>query len=214
MTGAEFRTYVIQVFKRTSHDAELYQSITDTIREMSRRFGFDEARVESDVTDTLGALGDFKLDLEDDFGTLIGNVLLRDGTRSIPLEKLTKEEFDSRYPDPEGLGVVRGRPVSFCIFSRQVLIGPVPDTVDYEFHYSYIVDDGTVAVAGTANVKFSQTHPELLRHGVLARLFGDVLKMQDLGSWHEAKFEMMMVTAESAERRNTSSPQPNRYHGV
>jgi hypothetical protein len=216
VSGANFYAYVLRVFKRTNYSTEVYEAITDTIRELKRRFAYDEAKVEKDVTDTIGALGEYKIDLDTDFGQLIGDVLIQasSGARSEPLNKVTKEEFDRRHPDPIASGVGRGFPRDYCIFAGQILLGPAPDSTAYQYHYSYEADDGATVASGTTNVVFSATYPEMLRHGTLMRLYGDVLKIPERAMWHKQAYEEGILIAERRERRNTGAPLKQKYHGI
>jgi hypothetical protein len=214
VTGANLYAYVLRIFKRTNFSTEAYEAITDTVRDMKRRFDYDEARVEKNTTTTITVLGTYSIAVETDFGSLIGDVIFIDGSQSQTLNKVTKEEFDRRYPNPVGTGVSRGRPVDYCIFGGKVLIGPAPDSISYRYHYSYTSDDGTAITSITAAVPFSATYPEILRHGVLERLFGDVVRMKDEGLWHGQKYEGGMQIAERRERKNTGAPAKTRYRGI
>lgn len=186
MTGSEFWAYVLRLgFKRTDKDTEGYEAITDAVQEMRRRFMFDEAETETTTTDTISSLGDFKVDLESDFGLMLG-VILQDGTTAIPLTKRSKSQFDAMYPD---INVTndKGYPSDYCIYAGQIYIGPIPDSTSYTYRKNYSRRAGTVT-AITAGVPFTNVFRDVLAENVMMRLYRG-LQEYDEADRHEAQFE-------------------------
>jgi hypothetical protein len=169
MSGSEFRDYILRRgFKRTDKDTEIYEAITDAIQILRRRFSFDEAETEATSTDTIGALGDFKISQESDLGLLTG-IVLEDGDSAEPLNRITKDEFDRRYPSIN-VDTDRGYPKDFCLFAGQIYIGPCPDSVSYVYRMSYSKRAGAVT-SSTTGVPFTSAYRDLLADLTMSLLY-------------------------------------------
>lgn len=200
MTGSDFRDYVLRRgFKRADKDSEIYEATTDVIQEMRRRFMFDEAEVEMETTDQISTLGDFKLDLEDDSGLLLG-IVLEDSDIGTPLIQKTKKQFDALYPSIN-VESDSGYPKHFCVFAGQIYIGPIPDSTDYNYRKSYSRRAGTITSA-TAGVPFTDLYRDVLSDGVLARLYKD-LEEYDKAGIYEGSFEKGLLMATRRETVNS-----------
>lgn len=200
MTGSDWRDYVLRCgFKRTDKDTEIYEATTDAIQEMRRRFMFDEAENETTTTDTIATLGDFKLDLESDFGLLLG-IVLEDDDTGTPLKQISKSQFDQLYSSIN-VESDRGYPEHFCIYNGQIYIGPRPDQTSYVYRISYSRRAGTVT-SSTTGVPFTNLYRDILADNVLSRLYTDVNKF-DLAAQHKQRFEEQMAYAERRERLNS-----------
>ena len=184
MTASEVKDYVVEVFKRTDKDTMLYQAITDTIIDMRSRYPFDEFNQEAYST-TLSTLGDYKLDLPTELGHFIGEVRIINGeTPYDPLIKITKEQYDRLYPNQNNTNF-RGIPKYFCIYGTQILLGPVPDSLDYQYEINY-GEELFYEYSGsdtTAYVPFSNNFREVLRFGVLMRLYANLDNEQEGTKW-------------------------------
>lgn len=203
MTGSEWQAYVLRCgFRRTDKDAELYEATTDTIQDMRRRFMFDEAEEEKNTTDTISVLGDFKLDLESDFGLLLG-VIVQDGTSAVNLKQLSKKKFDEFYPDIN-VNSNSGFPKHFCIYAGQIYIGPIPDSTSYTYRKSYSLRAGAITSSSTG-VPFTDLYRDILVEGVLSRLY-EGLQQYDLAAAHGAIFESKLKHAVRRETENAIPP--------
>lgn len=199
MTGSEFYAYVLRLgFKRTDKETEVYEAITDGVGEMMRRFGFIEAQEDKNTTDTISVLGDFKLSLESDFGTVV-SVSVEDGTNADPLSIIPKEKFDALYPDIN-VTADRGYPQHACVFDSSIYLGPIPDQTSYTYRISYS-KKGSAVTSATASVQFSVDYRDILADNVLARLYKG-LGEADMELSHRNSFEAGMVWAERRERKN------------
>lgn len=202
MTGTEWRDYVLRAgFKRTDKDSELYEATTDAIQEMRRRFMFDEAEVEMTTTDTISVLGDFKIDLEDDFGLLLG-VTIEDGDTSTPLTKVSKSRFDELYPSIN-VDNDRGYPCHFTVYAGQFQIGPAPDQTSYVYRHTYSSRAGVITSAA-AGVPFTNLYRDVLCDNVLARLYRG-LDDFDKSNYYRAAFEEQMIYSTRRERQNAGN---------
>jgi hypothetical protein len=199
MSGSAFRDYVLRLgFKRTDKDTELYEAVTDAIQIMRRRFMFDEAEVDSNSTDSISVLGDFKLTQELDMGLLL-NITLQDGTDATVLEKISKAKYDELYPDVN-VTADRGYPEHFCIYAGRIYLGPIPNSVAYTYRLGYSKRAGTIIVS-TTGVPFTDLYRDVLADLTLSRLY-DMLEDYDKAAAYLNKFEIGFASAVRRERAN------------
>lgn len=200
MSGSDFYDYVLRLgWKRTDKSTEVYEAITDAVQEMRRRFMFDEAETETTTTDTIASVGDFKLDVESDFGLLLG-VVFEDGTTANPLIQITKKQFDQFYPDIN-VDNDYGYPKHFCVYQGKIYVGPKPQSTSYSYRISYSKRAGTIT-SSTGGVPFTNLYRDVLADNVLSRLYFGSQKF-DLSSQHKQRFEEQMVFSTRRERMNT-----------
>lgn len=177
MTGLEVYNYFLQVFKRTDKSAEVYTSMADTVMDMRSRMVSDEHSSVSSALAGIVSIGDYQLDIPADFGHLIGDVLIRDTASDfsyLPLNKISKEEFDIKYSQITSTAVGNrqtGVPVDYCFFGRNILVAPAVDKTTYEFKINYTTEDLPIYTASTATIPFTPQFREVLRAGMLYRMF-------------------------------------------
>lgn len=213
MTGAAFYAYLLREFKRTDKETEAYEAITDTVMDLRRRFKWEAFKVESYTSNGISSLGDYKIDLPTDFGHLMADVRLIDGTSSAPLCKKSKAAFNELYPNQNDANASRGIPQDYCIFGNQILIGPVPDSTGYLYELDYTKEEAAAIVAGTSSVPFANLHREVLRNGVLMRLYRGMRQFQT-AKLYEADYEKGVDDAVTLERRNTGVVPVQKAHDV
>lgn len=210
MTGQQVRDYIVNTFIRTDKDTQIYEAITDTIRDMRRRFGYDEDKTET-VSLGISTIGQYQINLPADFGRLISDIRMIDGIQSYTLNKLSKLEFDELYPNPQASNVYLSRPEDACIFAGQILLGPVPDSLSYTYGLSYSVEDSVDITSGTAVVPFSRLYRETVKSGSLFRLFRDLGNDQEAGKW-AGVYEKLVEESERRERKNTEGVGATMYN--
>ena len=199
MAGSDWAEYVRRGgWKRTDKDTELYESTTDAIQELRRRYGFDEAKGDTETTDTISTLGDFALDVESDFGLII-DVIMEDDENAHVLVQLSRAQFNEEYPDIHVTND-RGYPKHFTIDNGEILIGPVPDSTDYTYRKTYSKAGGTITSTTTA-VPFTALYREMLRYFTLQRLW-EIVDRYDRAQYFEAKAEKAYDQATSRENKN------------
>lgn len=200
MSGEAFRDYVVddKGFKREDKDQQIYAAITDAIQIMRRRYDFDEAKVDARTTDEIATLGEFKIDIEDDLGLLL-DVTIEDGEWGTPLNKLSRAQFNRRYP---GINVdgAAGYPKDYCVFGGQILIGPIPDSIAYRYRLGYSRSAGAVT-SSTTGVPFTDKYRDVLADAVLMLLW-EGLEEYDKADRARAAFEAEFERAKTRERRN------------
>ena len=202
MTGSEFYDYVVRTFKRTDKSAEVYDAITDTVFDMCERMEFEDTKIEAYTTSGISTLGDYKIDLPPNFGRLIGDVRWSDQDDSYTLTKLSKQEFNEMFPDPDGDDPIDGEPTHYCVFGNQILLGPVPDDVTYEYQIDYSTFPADAVTASTSEVLFTDKARECVKFGTLARLF-EVIEQFDLAERYRVRFENELAQFVSREKENT-----------
>lgn len=200
MTGSDWRDYILRCgFKRTDKDTELYEATTDAIQIMRRRFMFDEAEVETTTTDTIATLGDFKLNVESDFGLLMG-IVLEDDDTGTPLIHVPKWQFDQLYPSIN-VETDRGYPRHFSIYAGSIYIGPIPDQTSYIYRKSYSRRAGTIT-SSTAGVPFTNLYRDILGDLTQSILYGRLDEPGQEDRFFQ-KFEKGFFEATRRERMNS-----------
>ncbi len=151
------------------------------------------------TTDTISALGDFKLALESDLGLLLG-VTLEDDENATPLIQRTKHEFDLLYPFNNNDPTFRGYPKHFCVYGADIQIGPIPDQLSYAYRLAYSRRAGTVSSL-TTSVPFTNEYRDVLRDLVQAKLY-KLLDAFDKAQFFRAEYERGFLDSQRRERTN------------
>lgn len=176
MSGSDFYSYIIRAFKRTDKSTEVYDAITDTINDMRLRIQFPEDETQVDLTDQIGTLGEYAMDVESDLGWLVGPIVVQDGNDGWDLDRISKSEWDRRYLSNVTDSSARGRPKCYAVFGEKIYVGPVPDKTSYVYKKSYASDPHATITSSTLAVPFTDKYREAMRWGVLQRLFSDIVK--------------------------------------
>lgn len=203
LPGLGFRDYVLRLgFKRTDKDQELYEATTDAIQEMRREFGFSEAETEIASTDTIETLGEFKIDVEEDLGLLVGIVVEDEDDTGVPLVGMSKKEFDDRYPEINVDNALTGFPKNFTVFADEIRIGPKPDKTSYVYRLTYSTIAHDIS-AETECVPFTKLYRDVLGAAVLAKLYEGLDEFERAGYWR-ARYEYLLAGAKRREKMNSS----------
>lgn len=212
MTGSELYDYILEAFKRTDKETEVYEAITDVIRDMKERYFF-EAFKEEDKTLSISSLGDYTIALPDDTGHLIGSVVVIDGTSSKPLDKVSKEEYDRLYPNPDASDVSMAKPSVFCIYGDTIYLGAVPDSTSYTYKINISTKSATPVTSSTTEVDFTEYHRHTVKRYVLANLFDD-LGMKDVADSWRAKGDRGFTILVASEKNKTRAPRKQRINDL
>lgn len=214
LSGSDWYDYVVQVLKHTNRETEIFDATKDIIDDMRRRIVFPEDETQADITDTISTLGDYRMDVETDFGTLVTDVVIVDDDFGEPLEKISKREFDDRYLGFGTGSSARGKPEAFTLYGGQVLVGPVPDSVSYVYKISYAADDLATYDIDSVSIPFTDKYRLTLRRGVLALLFAEVLKNDEQGAKFGTLYEGDLRQIERRIDRNRRSTMQTQYQGI
>jgi hypothetical protein len=217
MTGSEFLTYVKRVFARTDKDTEIYEATTDVISDIRIQIKSEEYKEEAYVAG-INTIGEYRLALPSDFGHLIGLITLVDnnGNYVSTLNKLSKQSYDNKYGDrlySDVSNVLTGVPEDFCIYAKQIYLGPVPDDTSYKYYLNYTTEDFKEIEAATDPVPFTDKYRNVLRAGVLAELYLGLDAFEDAAYWRQI-FNSGVLKIKSNDDDNITSMSNIQYSGI
>lgn len=220
MTGLEIYNYFLQVFKRTDKSTESYTAMADTVMDMRSRMLSDEFSSVSAALTGISAIGDYTLDIPTDYGHIIGDVLIRDtssDTSYLPLNKLKKSEFDMKYSQITSTAVGNrntGVPVDYCFFGRQILVAPAVDSTNYEFKINYTTEDLPTYTANTTSIPFTPQFREVLRAGMLYRMFFELGLNAESDRWAAFYADGLNKIIANDEENTQGSSTNIQYQGI
>ncbi len=168
----QFITYVIQDFKRDDKDTEIVQAYNDTINHIASIHPNDNMRYQSYIP-SVYLQEDYPL--PSNLGHLFHPVRCLEGSDSNdtgwPMEKLSKEAYDRRNPNPNRTTPDNPRrPVEYCIYSRSLLVNPPDNDEDYLFEINW----AKIATEGSADSDIHELGnywDEVIKWGILFRLY-------------------------------------------
>lgn len=201
MSGSDWLTYVLRAFKRTDKDDEVFDETNAAIAEIRRRIVTSRDEKETATTDTISTLGEYRIDVETDWGLPVSDVFIRDANDGRYLIPISKARFDQLYSIYGTTGINRARPEHYCIFANQIHVGPVPDKTDYVYVTSYGRTNLTPVTSDSEAVPYTtKDYKEIMRHGVLFRLYG-LLENDTQEAKHLAFWEKGLREIEEVERK-------------
>lgn len=212
MSGSDFYAYILRTFKRTDKSTEAYEAITDAVREISQSHPFNERLSETNATDTISVSGDYKFNVESDFEMFISDIVVKDGTNSWQLLKISKDEYDRRYPNQTATGVSTGKPVHYCLFNGVVYLGPVPDSTSYTYSMSYSQDISTITSVSSA-VPFTDKYRVAVKYGTLFHLYS-AMESDEQAQKYKALFDSELSRIILHDKRQRMGTSFVEYHGV
>jgi len=213
MTGAEFYAYLLRTFKRTDKNVEVYEAITDAIMYIKLLTDFEDFKVES-YTTGITTLGDFKFAVPSDFGRIIGDLLCIDVSGSSrPLKKISKERYDELYAHRYETSIDKGPPKHFCIYGGEIYIGPVPDSVSYDYQMNNVSEDVDTIVSGTSVVPFTTRARWVLRDVSLGFLYVSLGLDEEAAKW-VAKGDSGIRFLKNTEDHNAEATEQMEYFDV
>jgi hypothetical protein len=220
MDGASFLAYVKQVLKRTDKDTVVYTATEDTVMDMRSRMLSDNYSYTATTPSGTLAVGDYKLSVPSDFGHLIGDITIRDAETDTvynPAKRLSKEEYDEIYSQNLSATVSKrltGVPLHYCYFGREIWLGPAVDKTTYEFTINYTTEDVPTITGATAEVQFTDQFREVVRAGVLFRVYFELGFTQEASNWASAYEGGIQKIIENDLFNNASSSNGMTYNGV
>lgn len=213
-SASDFYAYVLRTFKRTDKSTEAYEAMNESIAEIRRKIRMSREETETSITDTIDTLGQYKLDLESDFGMFASDVFIRDSSEGYYLTPIGKGMFDAKYSKWGNDASERSKPIHYCVFGNQILLGPVPDKTSYTYVISYTkANYGAITSASTSVPYTKLDYREILKHGVLWRLFALVENDEQSGKY-KALWDNGLFDIERKERRNRPQVMACRYGDV
>lgn len=218
MTGSAFYTYCLAILKRTDKSTEVYQAMTDVVRDMRSRFLSEDFKLINTAL-TISTIGNYSVALPSDFGHIIGDVMIKETSSDQsypPLNKISIEEYNIKYPDRFNTTVdnrMTGFPYDFCIFGGNLLVGPPVDKTTYEFRFAYSTEDEVDIVSGTSVVPFTERYRKTVRYGVLKEMYLLLENYQEADIWSNL-YETDLQKIIDNDRQNVKDNLPIKYNGI
>lgn len=183
MTLSDFKTYLKRDFKRTDKDTEIVDAYNKAIMQVAVRIPHGNYKFQSYLACVVG---------QEDYALpttlihLIHPVKLLDGSDSTDegylLEKLTKEAYDIREPNPNRTNPSKGKPTAYAVYSSSILLTPIPDSADYliEINWGRRPTD----LSGDLDMSsLGSEWDEVLKWMALSRLYAGLDMMDEAKQW-------------------------------
>ena len=104
-----------------------------------------------------------------------------------PLTQVSKEEYDEKYPNPNRTSPTdKGTPSIYTVYSRSILVGPLPDTAVVTRGGLLEINWGKRPTALAADADLSELGSEwdeVLKWGTLERLYAGMSMMEEANYW-------------------------------
>lgn len=182
MTASELITYIKRDFRRENEDARILQAINDTVMNISIIIPHSNYKFQSYAHTTVG---EEDYPLPPDILHLIHPIRLLEGMDSTDtgwvLDHITKEEYDQIEPNPNRDTPSTGRPQRYTIYSRSILLQPIPDKADYFLEINW-AKRPTKLVNNSDTDSLPEEYDEVIKWGTLFRCYAG------LGMYQEAEF--------------------------
>lgn len=193
MQLSDFITYIKRDFKRTDKDTEILNAYNEMIKWLSIKLPVGDYKYQSYVTTSVG-IEDYELPAEllhlyHPAKLLLGTNSTDDG---FPLHHITKAEYDIREPNPNRNNPQTSRPDSYTVWSRSILLTPIPDLATYIMEINW--SKRPVAQSALTDVpQLGSEYDETLKQGTLERVYAGMGQIDMAAYWgskyHDAKGE-------------------------
>lgn len=188
MQLSDFIVYVKRDFKRTDKDTEIIRAYNDMLTWLSAKFPIGDYKFQSYVLTSPG-VEDYELPVN--LAHLIHPIRLLDGSNSsdngAPLNHISKEEYDRREPNPNRNNPSTSKPDSYTVYSRSILLTPIPDLSTYVLEIPWSKRPNTQA-QDTDLHSFGTEYDETLKFGTLERLY-DGMQQYDVAAYWASKYK-------------------------
>lgn len=180
---ATLKTYIKRDLKRTDKDTEITQGINDMINWVSLQIPHGNYKFQSYISTIVGR-EDYALPTN--LVHLIHPVKFLDGSAAtdwgFPLEYLTKEEYDLREPNPNRTSPSTGKPTGYTIYSRSILLTPIPDSANYILEIDWAKRVNALSADGDTP-DLGAEWDEVLKQGCLERVYAGMGMLQESQYW-------------------------------
>lgn len=185
MQFSNFKTYVKLDFKRTDKDTELAQAYNDMVFWLATLMPIGNYKYQSYIS-TIAGQEDYPVDQVGAMIHLIKPLRLLDGSASSDsgtiLIDITKAEYDILEPNPNRTNPSTGRPQKACIYSRQILLWPIPDKSTYLIEKNWSIRP-TIQSADADVTLLGVEWDEVLKWGTMERLFAGMEMYDESAFW-------------------------------
>lgn len=186
MQLSDFKTYLKRDFKRTDKDTEIVRAYNDMIVWIASLMPHGNYKYQSYISMVSGQ-EDYPLPTT--LMHLIHPVKYLEGSgtndHGWPLEHITKEEYDLKYPNPNRSNPNdTGEPKVYTIYSRSILVGPIADSVAangfLEINWS---KNPTAQSSDSDTPDLGTEWEEVLKYGALERLYAGIGMLEESSYW-------------------------------
>jgi hypothetical protein len=191
MTVQDFKAYVKKDFMRTDKDAQILDAYNAAIRAVSIQMPNCEYKYQSYIPTVIGQ-EDYSL--PSSIIHLLHPVRILDGSASgdsgYPMDKLTKAEYDRLEPNPNRANPTTGKPYTYTVYGRQILLTRIPDSAAYllEINWTKSPSDMT---AESEYPLLPSTYDEVLKWMVLSRLNAGIELFDESQFWRNQYEDQM-----------------------
>lgn len=179
MQLSDFLTYVRRDFKRTDKDTEITQAYNDMVMWVALQMPHGNYKFQSWVNTVAGQedtpLPSNIIHIIHPIRLLIGSASSDSG---YSLDRLTKAEYDIRQPNPNRTNPSTSRPSAYTIYSRSILLDPIPDLSTYIIEINWSKRP-TAQSADSDTTSLGTEWDEILKLGTLERLYAGMSMYQD-----------------------------------
>ena len=177
------RTYVKRDFKRTDKDTEITQAINDMIMWVASLMPHGNYKYQSWIY-TISGREDYSIP-----STLIHlihpikYIYGASGSNSgYPMDHLTKQEYDVVQPNPNGGYAATGAPSYYTVFSRSILVGPLPNTSSDILEINWAKKP--VALSADADLPdLGSEWDEVIKQGAQEKLYAGIGMIEEANYW-------------------------------
>lgn len=183
MQLSSFKTYVKRDFKRTDKDTEIVQAYNDMIIWVAQHLPQGNYKFQSYIS-TLVRQEDYPLPTT--LIHLLHPIRLLEGSGTndsgYPLEHITKQKYDIREPNPNRTTPSTGKPTAYTIFSRQILLTPIPDVSTYLLEINWSKRATTLS-ADSDTSDLGSEWDEVFKWGTLERVYAGIGLIEEANYW-------------------------------
>ena len=184
MQLSSFKTYIKRDFKRTDKDTEIVQALNDMIIWVAQQMPHGNYKFQSYIS-TVNGQEDYPLPTN--LIHLMHPVKYLEGGAANdwgwPLEHISKEEYDIRYPNPNRTSPTDiGKPTVYAVYSRSILLGPLPDNSSDQLEINWS-KRATALSATTDTPDLGSEWDEVLKWGTLERVYAGMGMIQESQYW-------------------------------
>lgn len=188
MILSSFKTYVKRDFKRTDKDTEILDAYNAMIMWIAAQMPHGGYKFQSYISLVLRQ-EDYPL--PSTLMHLMHPVKFLEGSgandHGWPLEHVTKEEYDAEYPNPNRTTPTdTGKPSIYTVFSRSILVGPLPDAAVITRGGLLEINWGKRPTALSADADLADLGSEwdeVLKWGTLERLYAGMSMLEEANYW-------------------------------
>lgn len=184
MQLSNFKTYVKRDFKRTDKDTEIVQAYNDMIIWVASIIPHGNYKFQSYVA-LVNGQEDYPL--PSNLMHLIHPIKFLEGSGTndsgYPLDHITKEEYDLLFPNPNRTSPTdKGKPTVYAMFSRSILLGPIPDSANYLLEIDWSKRP-TALSADSDTSSLGSEWDEVFKWGTLERVYAGMSMFEEANYW-------------------------------